>query len=258
MPQALLPLIPDGATPLNERISVVRSDGRCMYFCGVEPVFLHYESDRISFRMFTSQLVCHGACKQIDIVKAFGVTANSVKRSVKKFREGGISSFYLPRKHRGATVMTDDVIAEAQDLLSRGQSRRQVTEKLHIKYDTLRKAINQGRLRESSQPPSQPQVAQPAPSLILPTDKSQRGVADVAAEMGVACTRPEERMLAAFGMLQGASTLFEECREAIKSDIIPRLLRDVPGQPSDEELHTNRTTSSLKRTGLWRNSKRRR
>ncbi len=111
--------------------------------------------------------------------------------------------------------MRDDVIAEAQDLLSRGESRRQITEKLGIKYDTLRKAINQGRLRELSQPLSQPHVAQqhPAPSLILPTDKSQRGVADVAAEMGVACTRPEERVLAAFGMLQGASTRFEECRD---------------------------------------------
>jgi len=38
--------------------------------------------------------------------------------------------------------MTDDVIGEAQDLLNRGQSRRQITEKLGIKYDTLRKAIN--------------------------------------------------------------------------------------------------------------------
>ena len=163
MPQAFLPLVPDGATPLNDRISVVRRDGHCTYFCGVEPVFLHDESDHISFRMFTSQLVCQGACKQIEIVKAFGVTAKSVKRSVKKFREEGIQSFYLPRKPRGATVITDDVIAEAQDLLNRGQS--------------------------------------------------QRGVADVAAEMGVACTRPEERVLAAFGMLQGASTGFEECRD---------------------------------------------
>jgi len=31
--------------------------------------------------------------------------------------------------------------------------------------------------------------------------------------MGVARTRPEERVLAAFGMLQGASTRFEECRD---------------------------------------------
>jgi len=56
--------------------------------------------------MFTSRLACQGACKQIEIVKAFGVTAKSVKRNVKKFRDMGIQSFYLPRKTRGATVMT--------------------------------------------------------------------------------------------------------------------------------------------------------
>jgi len=128
---------PDGATPLNDRISVAQRDGHCTYFCGVEPV-------------------------------------------------------YRLRKTRGATVMTDDVIAEAQDLLNRAQSRRQIIEKLGMKYDTVRKAINQGRLRELSQPPSQPRVAQPtaqspiaqshpAPWLILPTDKSQGGVADVTA-----------------------------------------------------------------------------
>jgi len=159
LPQALLPLVPDGATPLNDRISVVCRDGRWTYFCGVEPVFFHDQSDHTSFRMFTSQLACQGACKQIEIVKAFGVTAKSVKRNVKKFREEGIESFYRLRKPRGATVMTDDVIAEAQDLLNRGQSRRQIIEKLGIKYDTLRKAINQRRLRELSQPPSQPHVA---------------------------------------------------------------------------------------------------
>jgi hypothetical protein len=40
--------------------------------------------------------------------------------------------------------MTDDVIAEAQDLLNRAQSRRQIIEKLGMKYGTVRKAINQG------------------------------------------------------------------------------------------------------------------
>ena len=38
--------------------------------------------------------------------------------------------------------MTDDVIAEAQDLLNRGELRRQIIEKLGVKYETLRKAIH--------------------------------------------------------------------------------------------------------------------
>jgi len=38
-------------------------------------------------------------------------------------------------------------------------------------------------------------------------------VLDAAAEMGTACTRPDERALAAFGLLNGAPTHFETCRD---------------------------------------------
>jgi len=38
-------------------------------------------------------------------------------------------------------------------------------------------------------------------------------VMDAVAEMGTACTRPEERVLAALGMLDGAPTRFETCRD---------------------------------------------
>jgi hypothetical protein len=91
-------------------------------------------------------------------------------------------------------------------LLSRGSSRRDVAGQLGIRYDTLRKAINQGRLWEP--PRSETTVARQPVS-----DKSERSVADRAAEMGVACTRPEERVLAALGMLEGAPTRFEDCRD---------------------------------------------
>ena len=80
-------------------ISVVRENGQWIYFCGVQPVFQHAESDRRAFRMFTAQLICQGACRQVDIVRAFGVSKNSVIRSVNKYRAGGVKAFYTPRAH---------------------------------------------------------------------------------------------------------------------------------------------------------------
>lgn len=204
MPQALLPLIPDGATRISDRISVVQENQQWTYFCGVAPVFQHAQDDRRSFRMFTAQLVCQGICRQIDIIRAFGVSANSVRRSVEKYEQEGISGFFQPRKARGPTVMTDEVITQAEQLLSQGRSRREVAEQLGVRYDTLRKAINQGRLRELPAADVSPASA---------SDKSQRSDSDATAQMGVACTRPEERVLAAMGMLQGAPTRFEECRD---------------------------------------------
>ena len=92
MRQALLPLIPDGATRINEFLSVVRENGEWMYYLGVRPVFAHDEQDHASFRMYTAQLIDQGSCQQSEIVRAFGVSANSVKRSVKKFRAQGVTA----------------------------------------------------------------------------------------------------------------------------------------------------------------------
>ncbi len=202
IPQALLPFVPDGATRINDVLSVVREGGQWIYLCGIHPVFAHAESDRQSFRMFTAQLVCQGMCKQVDIIRTFGVSKNSVKRSAKKYRERGPEAFFAPRRARTGSVLTDAVKGKAQELLNLGWERREVADALGVKYETLRKAINQGRLSEPDRN-----------AKMVASDKSQRSRQDASAEMGTACTRPGERVLAALGMLNGAPTRFEPCHD---------------------------------------------
>ncbi|MGA7501116.1 MAG: putative transposase [Isosphaeraceae bacterium] len=178
-------------------------------------MFQHAENDHRSFRMFTAQLICQGVCRQVDIVRAFGISKNSVIRSVNKYRAGGVNAFYTPRATRGASVMTPAVTAQAQQLLAAGWSLREVAERLGIKLDTLRKAIPHGRLTVPC--PVKPGERAPEKASVPPpptaTDKSTRAVEDAVAEMGTACTRPDERVLAAFGLLDGAPTRFETCRD---------------------------------------------
>jgi hypothetical protein len=215
IPQALLPLIPDGATRINNLISVVRENGHWIYFHGALPLFQHSENDRRSFQIFTAQLICLGTCRQVEIVRAFGVSKNSVIRSVNKYRGGGGNVFYAPRAVRGASVMTLEVTAQAEQLLGAGWSRKEVAEQLGLKLDTLRKAIQHGRLTEPCplEPRELAPQEAPAPQPPTATDKSTRVALDATAEMGTACTRPDERVLAAFGFLNGASTRFETCRD---------------------------------------------
>jgi hypothetical protein len=216
MPQALLPIIPPGATPVNDIISVVGKEQQWTYFCGVQPVFQHPEADQRSFRMFTALLCVQGACTQAQIIRAFGVSKNSVLRSVAKYQKEGIEGFYRARKGRGPSVMTPEVTLQAQKLLESGYSRKDTAEELKIKYDTLRKAIEHGRLEESARVPKvsqQPPIGDPS---ISPSDKSSRSEADASttSEMGIACTRPCERVLASMGLLsEGASTQFQLCRD---------------------------------------------
>ncbi|MFP4029519.1 MAG: helix-turn-helix domain-containing protein [Candidatus Brocadiia bacterium] len=133
MPQAILPFIPAGATRLTERISVVNEDETWFYLVGTYPVFHHAADDTASFRMFTSQLYCQGRCKQVDIIRTFGVSTNSVKRAVKKYREEGIEAFYAPRRSRGANVITATVIEDAERLFAQGWARGDVADHLGVK-----------------------------------------------------------------------------------------------------------------------------
>ena len=106
---------------------------------------------------------------------------------------------------RGASVMTQEVTARAQQLLADGWSRSETATELGLKPDTLRKAIQQGRLIELASIQREETtidatiVSQPPAA----TDKSTRAVEDAVAEMGTGCTRPDERVLAAFGLLNG-------------------------------------------------------
>jgi len=148
MPQTLLPVYPSDATPINDLISFCKRDGAVYYFHGALPVFSHAESDMKSFRMFTSQLVVNGNCTQAEVVRAFGISAISMKRYVKKFRAGGSNAFFSPRRKRQPRVLTPEVLKRAQELLAEGQPRSAVAKALELKLDTLTKAVRAGRLVE--------------------------------------------------------------------------------------------------------------
>ncbi len=213
MAQLLLPLLPSGATAINDILSVRNENGSWYYFAGISPIFSHNEKDMASFRMFTSQLIVSGQCRNINIIKAFGVSSNSVWRSVKKYKEGGIKAFFQARRGRGGSVIGGEVKKGCQELLDKGWSRNDICDKLAIKYDTLRKAIASGRLHGLN---GNPAFAKRGSS------KSERTVEDAkaGAGMGVGCKRTVERTLAAMGKLNQASVKFENCLDLSKGGVL--------------------------------------
>jgi len=94
MPQILLPFFPEDITLINAHIGFQKRAGIVYYFVGIMPVYQHPEDDVKSFRFFTSQILVNGNATQAEIVKAFGVSAISVKRWVKKYRKEGSKVFF--------------------------------------------------------------------------------------------------------------------------------------------------------------------
>lgn len=203
IPQAILPLIPAGSTQINAFVSVCRETSRWIYCVGIQPFAVHEATDRKSFYVTVAQLIVLGACRPVEIVKSFGVSKRSVLRAVERYRHGGAEAFYVARRtRRGGTVLTVPVLESAQRLLDEGMNAAPVAAKLQVPADTLRKALNDGRL-----------VARPRPAAV---DKSARSVADAEAakEMGTACTRVMERVFASLGKMEGGAPVrFESCRD---------------------------------------------
>ena len=163
-------------------------------------MFSHEEDDLESFRFITSQLVVNGNVKQKEIVKAFGISAISVKRYVKRLRKCGSKGFFRQAKARSAHVLTADIKEKVQKLLEKGQTASEIGRKLNIKSSTIRKAIKSGRIEKKGAEEEQP----PEPA----RNKSERNVIDSQASMGLGCTREQDRVDAAFGELDGAKPVF--------------------------------------------------
>ena len=153
MPQALLPIFLDNTTAVSDVTSYKRESGFVYYFHGMLPVFSHQEDDNASFRMFTSQLIDNGACRVVDVARAFGVSEVSVKRNLAKFRAHGSGAFFKKRGVRGADVLTEDVVKAAQELLDEGRPRSEVAKELGVDKSTLAKGIGRGLLSEPKKKP---------------------------------------------------------------------------------------------------------
>ncbi len=210
MTQLLLPFVSPGVTQVNPRVSVWKIDDRWTYFLGRFPIYSHREDDQRMFRMIIAQLIESGACRQTEVIDAFGVSKSSVIRAQNKLRKGGSEAFFIDRRGRKCgTILTPKVLDQAQRFLDEGLSRKEIAGELGVKYDTFRKAINDGRLKERAPFESG-------------TNKSTRSVVDAAAAdgMGTACTRVEERTFAAFGVCDGAPVRFESCLDVPKGGVL--------------------------------------
>jgi len=210
MPQQILPLIPRGATEINGLVSVWGDEHCWTYFIGTYPIYSHKKTDQRMFRLVTSQLIESGACHQVDVIRTFGISKSSVIRSLNKLRKDGSGAFFVQRRgRRGGKVLTPEVLDKAQRLIDQGYSRGEIAQELSVNCDTLRKAINDGRLSESKHKEKA-------------ISKSSRNVVDAAAAegMGVACTRVQERVLASMGKLVGATVDFELCLDVPKAGVL--------------------------------------
>lgn len=216
MIQELLPIYHQDTTRINDCLAYAKMDGKVWYFNATMPIFSHPEECADSFRMFTSQLCVNGNCRQTDIIKTFGVSPISVKRSVKKYREGGPEAFYKKKRPiRKPRVFAPEILEKAQNMLDNGKSRSEISDELGIKPDTLYRATKSGKLVEPHKRNNEEST------------QSKRSTEDGKSAMGMGCKRVVDRVAASVGALEGAESVFEKSLDVPKGGVlcaIPALL----------------------------------
>ena len=218
MPQLLLPGLPEGAIRLNSVVSRLAKDGQVTWFLGADNYFTHPAGDSAGPSLALATLMANGHARPCQIHQVLGIAPRSLVRWRKQLDTQGAASFYLPRRVRGAAVLTSETSAQCQRLLEEGHSIAATARLAGINDTTLRKAIAAGRI---TKPDTTRQAA--APTATTPPNKSQRSRTDaeVAAEgIGTACTRADERTAAAFGLADSAATRFEPATDLMLGGVL--------------------------------------
>jgi hypothetical protein len=165
MPQIQLPIFPAGCVEINRDLACRIEGDNVVYFNGHLPVFTHPKNDLASFRLFTSQLIVQGSATQGHIARAFGVPLVAIKRATKIFRERGSPGFFIPRPRRNGSKLNAQKLELARSLILLGHPLRVVSQQTGVLIDTLRKAIEAGRL---------PALKKKSPPKRGPTDRQRR------------------------------------------------------------------------------------
>ena len=215
MPQLLFAGFPEGALRINAALSILKKGGHVTYFLGGENFFAHAELDQCGQRFAIATLIDNGHAKASEVAASeLGIPYRTLMNWTRQLAQKGGGSFYVPRAPRGSTVFTEEKARECERLIAAGGTISEVACKTGVKDSTLRKAVSRWGLIQAPEPIYQ------APSEA--TTKSQRSGLDAQAAggMGTACTRPDERMAAALGLVESAATRFEPCEDVAMGGLL--------------------------------------
>jgi len=216
MPQLLFAGFPEGAIRIGSILSILKKEGRVTYFVGADNYFSHAEADQCGQRFAIATLISNGHVRACEVeASSLGIPYRTLMNWTRQLAQKGATSFYVPRAPRGSTVFSEEKAKECARLIAAGGRIAEVARKMGVKDSALRKAVSRARLIKEPEPIGQ------APTTEA-TTKSQRSGQDAQAAkgMGTACTRPDERMAAALGLVESASTRFEPCEDVAMGSLL--------------------------------------
>ena len=205
--QDFLPGFPDGALRIGHSgLSILDKDGKRTYFLGGDNYFSHPNGDKQSERFVLTSLMENGHVRARDLEEAPLVIPHRTLMNWKaQYRKGGPTSFFRTFERSKPRVMTPEKIAECATILAGGVHPAEAARRAGLNESTLRKALTRQAIPELTKDADEGERREAG------TSKSERSRTDgeAANGLGVACTRADERVAAAMGLVESATARFE-------------------------------------------------
>jgi hypothetical protein len=232
--QSLLPGFPVGAQRIGESLSILEREGQVIYFVGGDNYFSHPQSDIKSRRFVLASLMENGHVRAVDLAgPPLLIAQRTLMNWTAQYRKDGSVSFFRNVPTVRPTVMDAEMNAQCAALLAEGLRPSVVARRVGIKESTLRKARKRGAIPALPALPASPEgcAVGDEPELDQAggkaggSTKSERSREDAQAAngMGVACTRADDRIAAAVGLSQCASTRFEPGQDVQMAGVLSAL-----------------------------------
>ena len=151
MGQQLLPIFPRDTKYITPTLGVREVEGSVYYLHSGVPIGSHLVGDYKQFRYMTSNFLKEGLCKNVDIVKTFPVSVDSVRRNKKRLEEQGPSAFFgEEHRHGRSHKLLPAVLVRIQKQIDLGKSVNSIAKRLDISEGSIRYCIKVGKLQKKS------------------------------------------------------------------------------------------------------------
>jgi len=144
-----LPIFPQTTKLINSNVGLFERDDFVYYLHNGSPIYCHEKNDLNSYRFIIANLVVTGLCSPIDLARALGVSNRNMQRYAKTLREKGTDWFFNKEEKRGdAHKLTDEMLSEAQKLISKFYSVVDVARLFGVTEGALRYHIKKGTIKK--------------------------------------------------------------------------------------------------------------
>ena len=141
-------LFPDVQNPasrqfINERCQLRTEGGYRVVLVSGMPLAQYAVGDRMSEAHAMVSLIEQGWADQNDVARVFGYSVRTARRYQRRFEEGGLAALGQPGGYpRGRGRLAASRRAMVQRLKARGQSQRQIAERLGVSVRAVRKTCD--------------------------------------------------------------------------------------------------------------------